>query len=302
MVYFGSVAQGLRAHHDYTARAIDLIREHTGDPTFPIHVIGGLAENLDGAEVSGFIHAVRERGVIGASLYNFSEMGPSDWAEMRSVPVNPRESPALPVALGDQQELGNIPGSDRTHPQEVFYETEGAPGTWDLSFEAFDVQPGEVQLWVNWQEVAELDATEAGSWGESQTLQIDDSLLHNHTTNYIQFVATGTFPAWSKWGVRNVGMTQVVTVPAAPVLSATAGTASVALSWTKPSDGGSPITGYQVYRGTSSGTETLLAQVGNVTSYTDTAVSAGITYYYEVSAVNVAGEGPRSNEVSATPT
>ena len=31
------------------------------------------------------------------------------------------------------------------------------------------------------------------------------------------------------------------------------------------SDGGSPITGYKVYRGTSSGGETLLTTLGNVT-------------------------------------
>src|SRR5205807_324550 len=35
--------------------------------------------------------------------------------------------------------------------------------------------------------------------------------------------------------------------------------------------------------------------------YTDTAVTNGVTYYYQVSAVNAAGEGPRSNEASATP-
>ena len=41
--------------------------------------------------------------------------------------------------------------------------------------------------------------------------------------------------------------------PAAPALSATAGDAAVHLSWTAPSDGGSPITGYKLYRGTSAG-------------------------------------------------
>jgi len=97
-------------------------------------------------------------------------------------------------------------------------------------------------------------------------------------------------------------MVRVVTVPGAPVLSATAGTASVTLSWSVPSNGGSPITGYDIYRGTSSGGETLLATVGTMTSYVDAAVTSGTADYYEVSAVNAVGEGPRSNEVSATPT
>ena len=41
--------------------------------------------------------------------------------------------------------------------------------------------------------------------------------------------------------------------------------------------------------------------MGNVTSYDDNALTNGTTYYYQVSAVNAIGEGPRSNEVSATP-
>jgi hypothetical protein len=94
----------------------------------------------------------------------------------------------------------------------------------------------------------------------------------------------------------------VLTAPSAPTgLAATAGNGSVQLSWTAPFDGGSPITGYRVYRGTSPGGETFLQSVGPVTSFQDTTVSNGTTYYYQVSAENGAGEGPRSNEASATP-
>src|SRR3989440_336768 len=93
------------------------------------------------------------------------------------------------------------------------------------------------------------------------------------------------------------------TPPSAPQnLAATAGNAQVGLTWQAPgSNGGSPITNYRVYRGTSSNGETLLATIGNVLTYTDTAVTNGVTYYYQVSAVNGVGEGPRSNEASATP-
>src|SRR5205807_10667052 len=74
------------------------------------------------------------------------------------------------------------------------------------------------------------------------------------------------------------------------------------LTWQAPgSNGGSPITNYRIYRGTSSNGETQLATIGNMLTYTDTAVTNGVTYYYQVSAVNGAGEGPRSNEASATP-
>jgi hypothetical protein len=93
------------------------------------------------------------------------------------------------------------------------------------------------------------------------------------------------------------------TAPSAPSLSAaSAGIGSVALQWSAPaSNGGSAITNYNIYRGTASGGETLLTQVGNVTTYTDGAVTNGTTYWYKVSAVNAVGEGPLSNELSATP-
>ena len=91
----------------------------------------------------------------------------------------------------------------------------------------------------------------------------------------------------------------VATPPEAPVLSATAGTALVSLSWTVPADGGSPITGYNVYRGDTTLTEVLLVSVPTGTTYAD-AILSGSTYYYVVTAVNAVGESVWSNEVSAT--
>ena len=95
----------------------------------------------------------------------------------------------------------------------------------------------------------------------------------------------------------------VQTVPSAPQnLKATAGNAQVTLSWSAPlSNGGSAITNYKVYGGTTSGGETLLTTVGNVLTYTDTTVTNGQTYYYQVTAVNTVGESAVSNEASATP-
>ncbi|MCQ4084074.1 fibronectin type III domain-containing protein [Streptomyces sp. RB6PN25] len=99
------------------------------------------------------------------------------------------------------------------------------------------------------------------------------------------------------------------TPPGAPTgLTGTAGTGQVSLSWTPPaSTGGENITSYKVYRGTSSGTESLLTSggcsgLGAVTSCTDTGLTTGQTYYYRVTAVNGVGEGAQSNEASATPT
>ncbi|MBV9381924.1 MAG: fibronectin type III domain-containing protein [Streptosporangiaceae bacterium] len=91
-------------------------------------------------------------------------------------------------------------------------------------------------------------------------------------------------------------------------MTASAGNGQVALSWTPPaSNGGVNITSYRVYRGTSSGTETLLTSggcsgLGAVTSCTDTGLTGGQAYFYKVTAVNAIGEGARSNEATATPT
>ena len=85
---------------------------------------------------------------------------------------------------------------------------------------------------------------------------------------------------------------------------ASAGNASVVLSWTVPnSDGGSPITGYNVYRGTAPGGEGGTPVATNVasSSFTDTGRTNGTTYYYKVAAVNAAGTSPQSGEASATP-
>ena len=58
---------------------------------------------------------------------------------------------------------------------------------------------------------------------------------------------------------------------------------------------------YRIYRGTASGGETLLTtSFGTATSYTDTSVAVGTTYWYQVSALNSVGESARSGERSAS--
>jgi hypothetical protein len=100
--------------------------------------------------------------------------------------------------------------------------------------------------------------------------------------------------------VLNGGATP--TAPATPALSgAVAGDRSVALSWSAPGDGGSPLTGYKLYRSTTSGGETLLATLGTATSYTDAGLGNGTTYYYKLAASNTVGDSSQSAERSSTP-
>lgn len=91
--------------------------------------------------------------------------------------------------------------------------------------------------------------------------------------------------------------------PSPPLdLQASAGTGQVVLTWLPPAtDGGSPIAGYRIYRGTASVTLSLLAEASAALAYTDTAVMGGVTYHYAVSAMNSVGESPRSTTISVTP-
>ncbi len=92
--------------------------------------------------------------------------------------------------------------------------------------------------------------------------------------------------------------------PAAPLsLTATAGNAQIALAWSKNTE--SDFLKYRIYRGTSSGGETLVDSTS--AGITDTTrvifgLTNGTSYYFEATAMDSARlESGYSNEVSATP-
>jgi fibronectin type 3 domain-containing protein len=103
--------------------------------------------------------------------------------------------------------------------------------------------------------------------------------------------------SWSTGGTTLVG----ASAPTDLAASRGSGAGEILVTWQGPADThGSAVTNYRVYRGSSAGTEAFLTQLGNVTSFTDTGLPNGATRYYEVSAVNAAGEGTLSGEVSAS--
>lgn len=83
-------------------------------------------------------------------------------------------------------------------------------------------------------------------------------------------------------------------------LTATAGASMVTLDWDAVTD----ATSYNVYRSISTGalsTKVLLASALTATAYSDTNVTSGTTYFYQVTSENSNGESGGSAEVSATP-
>ena len=90
------------------------------------------------------------------------------------------------------------------------------------------------------------------------------------------------------------------TVPGAPtnVVGAT-GNKSVTLSWTAPSDGGSPITNYRVtpFIGATAQTAILTGSTG--TTFTVTGLTNGTAYTFAVAAINALGTGSNSAQSTA---
>jgi len=127
-----------------------------------------------------------------------------------------------------------------------------------------------------------------------------DTGLTNGQTYWYQVAAKNSLGEGNRSNEANA---TPATVPDPPVnLTAEAGDGMAILSWLPPiDDGGSPVTNYTIYRGTSPGGEVFLADVGNVLNYTDGGLMNGQAYYYRVSATNAEGEGNLSNEVSVTP-
>ena len=78
--------------------------------------------------------------------------------------------------------------------------------------------------------------------------------------------------------------------------------AFIELSWTRPSDNGSPITRYELERKEAGGSYALVTPGPRVavTTYRDSQVSAGTTYTYQLRAVNADGDAEWSNEATAT--
>lgn len=139
---------------------------------------------------------------------------------------------------------------------------------------------------------------------QSTWFTFNDTNVTNGVTYYYNLSANGT--KGNSTSSIELSATPS-TIPGAPTgLVATPGISLVTLAWSAPaSNGGSALTNYSVYRGTSqNGAKTHLADVvATCMTFTDLNLGGLSSYYYNVSALNANGEGPLSsatNGASAT--
>ena len=152
--------------------------------------------------------------------------------------------------------------------------------------------------------------------GESST-PVNGSVLITGTTITVPGLANGTKYYFTIKAVNLLGSSVAtrevsatpLSAPLAPVsVTATPAASSVALSWSAPtSNGGTAVTGYNVYVWTDATTTWAgpIAQVNvapiSGTSYTVTGLTLGTKYDFLVVATNAAGSSAASDVVSATP-
>ncbi|UCH88105.1 MAG: right-handed parallel beta-helix repeat-containing protein [Thermoplasmata archaeon] len=130
------------------------------------------------------------------------------------------------------------------------------------------------------------------------TNYVDYNVVNGET--YIYRIQARNIKGDSKFSVE-VSATPK-TIPSCPVgLTATPGEDHIGLSWDTPSsDGGSTITHYRIYKGIAPGVLKFRAKASALLFYKDTQVTEGVTYYYNISAVNAEGESAYTDEVNAT--
>jgi len=140
------------------------------------------------------------------------------------------------------------------------------------------------------------------------TSYVDGSAVGGTAYVYYVVATNGTgISQQSNWAAATGGSTQACgSAPVAPVgLTATSTSSSaIGLSWSAVTPAANcTISSYNVYSSTTSGftpsSSTLLANVSG-TAYSNTDLSAAITYYYVVEAVDAKGSSPASAQASAT--
>ena len=85
MAYFTYYTRSSSGVYAYTRGVVRQIRARTARPDLPIHVIGGLAGGLGAPALAGFVRALTDCGVAGASLYEYPQTTAGQWARLSAL-------------------------------------------------------------------------------------------------------------------------------------------------------------------------------------------------------------------------
>jgi fibronectin type 3 domain-containing protein len=195
-------------------------------------------------------------------------------------------------ASGDSLFAGPVSGTTPTAPAAPTNLRVGTLGTTSLTLTWQDNANNETGYKVMRQlesnETFQVATLPAGS-----TSYTDPNVLAGAAYQY-------TISAFNLAGPSTGATMELQTIPAAPTgLAAAGGGRQVTLHWDTY---GHAVSGYNVYRSTSPGGENATPIASNVagTTFTDTSLTPGTTYYYEIAAVDSSGEGAKAAEVSAS--
>ncbi len=85
MGYYTNRVSGEMNAYWYSLANARIIWRETGDPTIPVHLIGGAAAATTRWEVRGFVHAVTQLGLAGGSLYDAATTRLGAWLELAAL-------------------------------------------------------------------------------------------------------------------------------------------------------------------------------------------------------------------------